>query len=182
MFVLLICFSPYLKGRPFNPPRGVLWPKVGNGVENEFAGPSGPRVQKVNTRVEKESKNWKELTSLILSFWAGRPRNSFSTPFPTLGPKGPRTPLGGLKGRSLIWKAEKGEKDKSEIFRKFSWKSRKSLESPIGAGQVGSYANGVGWIQPDFNRFSPVGVRLVPLKTHDFKGFCPDLNRILTGL
>ena len=33
--------------RPFHPPRGVLGPfgpKVGNGVENEFPGPSGPRA------------------------------------------------------------------------------------------------------------------------------------------
>ena len=36
--------------RPFNPPRGVLGPcgpKVGNGVDNEFPGPSGPGIQKV---------------------------------------------------------------------------------------------------------------------------------------
>ena len=35
--------------RPFHPPRGVLGPfgpKVGNGVENEFPGPSGPGVPK----------------------------------------------------------------------------------------------------------------------------------------
>ena len=35
----------FLGLRPFNPPRGVLGPfgpKVGNGVENEFPGPSGP--------------------------------------------------------------------------------------------------------------------------------------------
>ena len=46
--------------RPFHPPRGVLGPfgpKVGNGVENEFPGPSGPGAQKVKNRVEKESKS-----------------------------------------------------------------------------------------------------------------------------
>ena len=54
------------------------------------------------------------------------------------------------------------------------------LQSFVGAGQMGSYANG----SDGFNRiltrlyfFSPVGVRLVPLKTHDFK----DFDRILTG-
>ena len=49
--------------RPFNPPRGVLGPygpKVGNGVENEFPGPSGPGVQKVKNGVEKESKKLKK--------------------------------------------------------------------------------------------------------------------------
>ena len=85
--------------RPFNPPRGAFGPfgpKVGNRVENEFPGPSGPGVQKVKIRVEKESKLEKELkfplfdsfSTLILTFWgpgAGRP-------------KGPKAPLGGLKG------------------------------------------------------------------------------------
>ena len=36
-----------------------------------------------------------------------------------------------------------------------------------------------------FNRiflFGLVGVRIVPLKTHDFKRLQPDFNRILTGL
>ena len=58
----------------------------------------------------------------------------------------------------------------------------------IGAGQMGSYANGVGRIEPDF---SPIGVRLVPLKTRKhmisrdidriLTGFYPGFNRILTG-
>ena len=43
--------------------------------------------------------------------------------------------------------------------------------------------NGVGWI---FNRIlpgvSPVGVRLVPLKTHYFKRFRPDFNGIVRNL
>ena len=46
--------------RPLSPPRGVLGPfepKVGNGVENEFPGPSGPGAQKVKNRVGKESKS-----------------------------------------------------------------------------------------------------------------------------
>ena len=50
---------------------------------------------------------------------------------------------------------------------------------------MGSYANGVGQfsrILTGFYFFRPVGVRLVPLKTHDFKGFRPDFSRILTGL
>ena len=54
---------------------------------------------------------------------------------------------------------------------------------------MGSYANGVGRIQPDFNRIltrfyllDPARVRAVPSETHDFKGFRPDFNRILSGL
>ena len=89
--------------RPFNPPRGVLGPfgpKVGKGVENEFPGSSGPGAQKVKNGVEKESKNgnfnyfstFSTLFRLRFNFLG--PGNSFSTPFPTLGPKGPRTPLG----------------------------------------------------------------------------------------
>ena len=48
--------------RPFHPPRGVLGPfgpKVGNGVENEFLGPSGPRAPKVKNRVKREPKKLK---------------------------------------------------------------------------------------------------------------------------
>ena len=59
----------------------------------------------------------------------------------------------------------------------------------FGSGQMGSYANGVGRISPDFNRIltgfdllDPARVRPVPSATHDFKGFRPDFNRILTGL
>ena len=33
-----------------------------------------------------------------------------------------------------------------------------------------------------FDLFSPVGVSLVPLKTHDFKGFRPNFNQSLTRL
>ena len=90
--------------RPFNPPRGVLGPfgpKVGNGVENEFPGPSGPGAQKVKNGLEKKSKKWKLqlflkffdfFSALFLTFGAPGPEgpgNTFSTPFPTLGPKGP---------------------------------------------------------------------------------------------
>ena len=107
-------FSVNFVLRPFNPPRGVLGPfgpKVGNGVENEFLGPSGPGAQKVkNSR--KRVKEWKfhlffnffdSFLTLFLTFWTPGPApeapgSSFSTPFPTLGPKGPRIPLGGLKG------------------------------------------------------------------------------------
>ena len=47
--------------------------------------------------------------ALFLTFWAPGPEgpgNSFSTPFPTLGPKGPGTPLWGLKGRKLLRRIE----------------------------------------------------------------------------
>ena len=54
-----------------------------------------------------------------------------------------------------------------------------------GTGQMGSYVNGVGWILTDFNRIltgfylsGPARVRPGPSKTHDFKGFLPDLSRI----
>ena len=36
--------------------------------------------------------------------------------------------------------------------------------------------------EPDFILFSRVGVRPAPSKTHDFKGFRPDFNRILPEL
>ena len=45
----------------------------------------------------------KKRFTLFLTFWTPGPEgpgNLFSTPFPTLGPKGPRTPLGGWKGRN----------------------------------------------------------------------------------
>ena len=61
--------------RPFNPPRGVLepfGPKVGNGVENEFAGPEGPGAQKVKNRVEKESKKLKKGWNFHFSTLFGR--------------------------------------------------------------------------------------------------------------
>ena len=92
----------------------ALRAQSGNGVENEFPGPSGPRAQKVKNGVEKESKKWKfqlffnffdSFSTPFLTFWTPGPEgpgNSFSTPFPTLGPKGPRTPLGGLKGRNAM--------------------------------------------------------------------------------
>ena len=55
----------------------------------------------------------------------------------------------------------------------------------FGAGQMGSYANGVGPMQPDFNRIltgfyllGPARVRPAPSKTHDSR----DFYRILTGL
>ena len=58
-------------------------------------------------------------------------------------------------------------------------------EGPV--AHVRRLANGVvrKWGVDGFNRiltrfyfFSPVGVRLAPLKTHDFKSFPPDFNRI----
>ena len=73
-----------------------------------------PRAPKVKNRVEKESKKvekelrfplFDSLSTLFLTFWTPGPEgpgNSFSTPFPTLGPKGPRTPLGGWKGRKFM--------------------------------------------------------------------------------
>ena len=55
-----------------------------------------------------------------------------------------------------------------------------NFTSFFGSGQMGSYANGVGRILTGFYFFSSVGVHLVPLKTHDFKGvltgFSPESN------
>ena len=36
---------------------GPFGPEVGNGAENEFPGPSGPRAKRVESGVEKETKN-----------------------------------------------------------------------------------------------------------------------------
>ena len=46
------------------------------------------------------------------------------------------------------------------------------LNKSSGAGQMG--LDGLNLI---FISFRPIGVRLVPLKTHDFKGSRPDFNR-----
>ena len=98
---------------PFHHPRGVLGPfgpKVGNGVDNEFPGLQAPVSKNLN-RPKKRVKNWKfqlffkffdSFSILFFAFWASGPGSSFSTPFPTLGPKGPRTPLWGLKGRKSL--------------------------------------------------------------------------------
>ena len=65
-------------------------------------------------------------------------------------------------------------------------RNRNSALGKWGRTQMGS--DGFDRILTGFCFFSPVGVHLVPLKRHDFKGFWPDftglypeLNRILTG-
>ena len=55
-----------------------------------------------------------------------------------------------------------------------------SAPAKWGRTQMGS--DGFNRILTGLYFFSPVGVRLVLLKTHDFKGFGSDFNRILTGL
>ena len=69
--------------------------------------PGSKKLKTESKRVEK----WKfqlffnffdSFSTRFLTFWTPGPEgpgNSFSTPFPTLGPKGPRT-LGGRKGRN----------------------------------------------------------------------------------
>ena len=49
-----------------------------------------------------------------------------------------------------------------------------------GRTQMGS--DGFNRILTGLYFFDTAGVRLVPLKTRDFKGFPPDFSRILTGL
>ena len=66
-----------------------------------------PGAKQSRKRVEK----WKfqlffnfinSFPTLFLTFGALGPEGlGNSTPFPTLGPKGPRTPLGGWKGRNV---------------------------------------------------------------------------------
>ena len=119
-------------------PRGVLGPfgpKVGNGVENEF--------QKVRNRVEKESKKLKKsrnfhmltLFDSVSNFMTSR-GNSFSTPFPVLGPEGPKNPSAGMEG-SLC----------------------SSLSVDLGCRQVCSASGGVGRNQY-WSRCSDGGTRL----------------------
>ena len=43
--------------RPLQGSFGPFGPKVGKGVRNQFPGPFGPGAQKVENRVEKESKS-----------------------------------------------------------------------------------------------------------------------------
>ena len=91
----------------------ALQPKVGNGVENEFPGPSCPGVRKLKNRVEKESKKWKfQLFSTFLTLFqlrflnfsdprAGRPRELIFNSVSNFGPEGPKNSSGGMEGRNL---------------------------------------------------------------------------------
>ena len=71
-------------------------------------------------------------------------------------------------------------------FAFFGYKSRKTTKetrifSALGKwGRTHMGSDGFNRISTGFYLFSPVGVRLVPSKTHVFKGFRPDFNRILT--
>ena len=86
-------------------------------------------------------------STLFLTFWAPGPEgpgNSFSIPFPTLGPKCPRTPLGGLKGRNVsgryfyfLAETERADQTKPQnsikqtiqtIFNLCVWKVEKQVE------------------------------------------------------
>ena len=60
--------------------------------------------------------------------------------------------------------------------------TRIHLSAPGKWGRTQMGSDGFNRILAGLYFFSPVRVRLVPLKTHDFKGFRPDFNRILTGL
>ena len=87
--------------------------------------------------------------------------------------KGPPVEMGGLGGGTL---------QTAVGARPTSGGSRSKLpESPC-RQKMWSDADGVGRISQALTRFylfNPVVVRLVPLKTHDFKRFPPDLNRSL---
>ena len=70
----------------------------------------GSKKLKSESEKSKESRKRVEVRTFRLFFdsdfnffgpWGRKaPGNSFSTRFPTLGPKGPKTPLGGLKARN----------------------------------------------------------------------------------
>ena len=90
------------------------------------------------------------------------PRNSLCRPSSCIlkGKRGPKQKE--FAGRGVPWGGVLGGRVLAKLF----------------IGETGLYANGVGRIYPDFNWIltglyflTPVGVRLVPLKTHDFKGF-----------
>ena len=101
-----------LRLRPFHPPTRVLGPfgpKVRNGVENEFPGPSGPGLQKVKKRVEKSQKSgnfnsfstFLTLFRLIFNFLGpgpGRPRELIFNSVSNFGPEGPKNSSGGMEG------------------------------------------------------------------------------------
>ena len=93
-------------------------------LSGEFLGPSVPKLEtelkassralpapgskKLKSELKMEISTLFQLFGLFfdsdLTFWAPGPEgpgNKFSTPFPTLGPEGPRTPLGGLKGMPM---------------------------------------------------------------------------------
>ena len=58
----------------------------------------------------------------------------------------------------------------------------KLISAPGKWGRTQMGSDGFNRILTGLYFFNPVRVRLVPLETHDFKGFWPDFNRILTGL
>ena len=49
-------------------------------------------------------------------------------------------------------------------------------------GRMQTGSDGVNRVLTGFYLLDPDRVRAVPSETHDFKGFRPDFNRILTGL
>ena len=60
---------------------------------------------------------------------------------------------------------------------------RDSVNSALGKwGRKQMGSDGFNRILTGFHLLDPARVRLVPSETHDFKGFGPDFNRILTGL
>ena len=99
-----------------------------------------------------------------------------------------------LQERSWIFSSETGTAFFSELYMSSCSEKQEMPETGphLGRNHIGEtgfrtylrrWANGVArkWGWTDLTRFcffSAVGVRLVPLKTHDFKGFRPDFNRI----
>ena len=94
---------PFMIAKTFACYRGHLGPsgpKLENGSENEFLGPLGPGIQKVETESKKSQNRrffnyFNSVSSPFSTFWArGReaPGTHFRTRFPTLGAKGPNDP------------------------------------------------------------------------------------------
>ena len=83
------------QGRPFGP-------KVGNGLENRFPGPEGPRAQNFKIRVEKESKKVKQEVKFPLfdsfSTTTFRPPELVFNSISNFGPKEPKNSSGGIEG------------------------------------------------------------------------------------
>ena len=126
--------------RPFNPPRGVLGPfvpKIGNGVENEFPGPSGPGAQELKTESQKSQKveistPFQLFLTLFLTFGTPGPEgpgNSFSTPFPILGPK---VEIGGIPAVLSRKNSGKALRAFPGCFRNFSGISSGKVPAVLG--------------------------------------------------
>ena len=88
--------------------------------------------------------------------------------------------LGGTGGHKYSHSPNQLPQGGQRVSNNISLRSLLSTLGIWGRAQMGS--DGFNRILTGFYLFNPVRVCLAPLKTHDFRGFRPGFNRILTGL